>query len=56
MSVRFISFLENGRRQPTLTVVVALSRGLGISLTEFAEDIEETWLAAKDVRVVDSDV
>lgn len=30
MSVRFISFLETNLPQPTLTVIPALSRGLGI--------------------------
>ena len=49
VSVRFISFLETKRRQPTLTIIAALSQGLGITLAEFAGEIEATWLAAKDV-------
>lgn len=39
VSVRFISFLETNRRQPTLTILAALSRGLSITLAEFASDI-----------------
>ena len=44
VSVRTISFLENSQRQPTLTIIAALSRGLGISISEFAADIEATRL------------
>ena len=53
VSVRFISFLENRRRQPTLTIIAALSRGLGITLAEFAGDIEAEVQAVKDVPTVD---
>ena len=48
VSTRHISFLETQRRQPTLTIIAALSHGLGITLAELAGDIEATWLAAKD--------
>lgn len=53
VSVRFVSFLETKRRLPTLTIIAALSRGLGISLAEFAGDIEAELAAAKDVPKAD---
>ncbi|MBC7736832.1 MAG: helix-turn-helix transcriptional regulator [Candidatus Saccharibacteria bacterium] len=53
VSVRFISFLETRRRQPTLTVIAAISRGLGITMAEFAADIEATVAMAKGVRAPD---
>lgn len=40
LSARHISFLETGKRQPSLAVLHSLSLGLGISLTQFAETIE----------------
>ena len=40
LSARHISFLETGKRQPSLTVLAALSRGLGMSLAQFAEVID----------------
>lgn len=40
LSARHVSFLETGKRQPSLTVLHALSQGLGMSLTQFAEVIE----------------
>jgi transcriptional regulator with XRE-family HTH domain len=49
VSVRFISFLETNRRQPTLSAMAALSRGLGVTLAEFAGDIEAELMAAKNV-------
>ncbi len=54
VSVRFVSFLETNRRQPTLTIIAALSRGLGITMAEFAGDIEAEWQAAKDVPKADA--
>lgn len=42
-SVRFISFLETGRRQPSLSALAALSQGLGISITELVEDLERRY-------------
>ena len=32
-----------------VTIIAALSQGLGITLAEFAGEIEATWLAARDV-------
>lgn len=40
LSARHISFLETGKRQPSLAVLHALTLGLGMSLTQFAEAIE----------------
>ena len=40
VSARFISFLENGRRQPTLSALAALSGGLGISMHELVGEVE----------------
>ena len=33
VSVRFISFLETGRRQPSLSALAAVSKGLGLSMS-----------------------
>lgn len=33
VSVRFISFLETGKRQPSLSALAAISAGLGISMS-----------------------
>ncbi|WP_366942708.1 helix-turn-helix transcriptional regulator [uncultured Roseobacter sp.] len=40
LSMSYISFLETCRRQPTLTVMDAICRELGVSLTEFVNDVE----------------
>ena len=47
ISTRHISFLETGRRQPTLSVMVALCGGLGVPLAEFAGEVESAWLATR---------
>jgi transcriptional regulator with XRE-family HTH domain len=36
----FISLIEVGRKQPTISVLYALARGLDLSLAEFADRIE----------------
>jgi transcriptional regulator with XRE-family HTH domain len=36
----FISLIEVGRKQPTVSVLYALARGLGLSFGEFADRIE----------------
>ena len=43
LSTRFVSFLENRHRQPTLTVVMALSEGLGLTLQEFVGQVEARY-------------
>lgn len=40
LSMSYISFLETCRRQPTLTVMDAICRQLGVSLTEFVAEVE----------------
>jgi transcriptional regulator with XRE-family HTH domain len=42
VSVRFISFLETGRRQPSLSALSAVSAGLGLSLSELIAAVERT--------------
>lgn len=42
-SVRFISFLETGRRQPSLSAIAALSDGLGVTMTELIADAERRY-------------
>lgn len=46
VSVRHVSFLETQRRQPTLTIIAALSHGLGLTLAEFAGEVEAAWRGA----------
>ncbi len=43
VSARFISFLENGRRQPSLSAIAALSDGVGASMSEFIGAVEERY-------------
>lgn len=45
ISARHVSFLETGRRQPTLTALAALSTGVGVSMAEMVQDIEDRYLA-----------
>lgn len=40
VSVRFISFLETRQRQPSLSALAALSRGLGVSMSEMLARVE----------------
>lgn len=40
LSMSYISFLETRNRQPTLTVMDALARELGLSLTEFVAEMD----------------
>lgn len=41
VSARFISFLETGKRQPSLSALAAISAGLGVSMTVMMADLEE---------------
>lgn len=45
ISARHISFLETGRRQPTLTILKALSDGLGTSMGDLVASVEERYRA-----------
>lgn len=40
MSVRFISFLETGKRQPSLSAIAAVSAGLGVSMSVLVIAVE----------------
>ncbi|WP_372572633.1 helix-turn-helix domain-containing protein [Ruegeria jejuensis] len=46
LSMSYISFLETCRRQPTLTVMDAICRELGMSLAEFIVEVERQVSAA----------
>lgn len=41
VSPRFISFLETGRRQPSLSALAAISKGLGLPLSSLISAIEK---------------
>ncbi|RNF33975.1 helix-turn-helix domain-containing protein [Paracoccus methylarcula] len=41
VSVRFISFLETGKRQPSLSALAAVSEGLGIPMSKLIVALEE---------------
>ena len=49
VSTRHISFMETGKRQPTLSVLVALCDGLGVTLTAFSAEMEARLLAGGDL-------
>ncbi len=40
VSARFISFLETGRRQPSLSALHALSKGLDIRMLDLVTEVE----------------
>lgn len=40
VSVRFISLLETGKRQPSLSAVAAVSAGLGIPMSSLIKAVE----------------
>lgn len=41
VSARFISFLETGRRQPSLSAMAAICMGLGFRLSALTSAVEE---------------
>lgn len=45
VSVRFISFLETGKRQPSLSAIAAVSAGLGISMSSLVVAVEDRLTA-----------
>lgn len=45
ISVRHVSYLETGDRQPTLTVLLAVSEGLEIGSTELVDDVVRAYRA-----------
>lgn len=50
VSARFISFLETGRRQPSLSALAALSTGIGTSMTDLVAELEERYREAMPDR------
>jgi transcriptional regulator with XRE-family HTH domain len=40
VSARFISLLETGKRQPSLSALAAVSRGLGVSISTLMSAVE----------------
>ena len=40
VSVRFISFLETGKRQPSLSAIAAVSAGLGVAMSALVTAVE----------------
>jgi transcriptional regulator with XRE-family HTH domain len=44
-SVRFISLLETGRRQPSLSAIAALSEGLGLHMMDVIAEVEARYRA-----------
>lgn len=51
VSVRFVSFLETGRRQPSLSALAAVSAGLGMDMSALVMAVEDRWLT--DIRRAD---
>lgn len=47
VSARFISFLETGRRQPSLSALAAISKGLGLPLSTLAAAVEKRLEASE---------
>lgn len=56
VSARFISFLETGRRQPSLSALLALSEGLGIRMRDLLEEVERHYTVSDLRGSSDSDV
>ena len=47
ISARFVSFLETGRRQPSLSALAAVSKGLGLPLSTLAAAVEKRLQASQ---------
>jgi transcriptional regulator with XRE-family HTH domain len=43
VSARFISFLETARRQPSLSAIHALSKGLGVQMPDLISEAERIY-------------
>lgn len=41
ISTRHVSYLENGARQPTLTILHALCIGLGVPMSDFVRRVDD---------------
>lgn len=44
VSARFISFLETGRRQPSLSALASVAKGLGLSLSALTAKVEKRFM------------
>ena len=44
----YISLMEVGRKQPTISVLLMVARGLGLSLAEFTDRVERRYV--KELR------
>ena len=40
IAMRYVSLLETGKRQPTLSTLASISKSLNITLSEFVTEIE----------------
>lgn len=45
VSARFVSFLETRRRQPSISAVAALSAGLGTSMAQLINEVENLYMS-----------
>lgn len=43
LSVRAVSFFETGKRQPTLSALAAISKGLGVDMVELMREIDHLY-------------
>ena len=43
LSVRAISFFETGKRQPTLSALAAICRGLGLDMVDLISEIDRNY-------------
>lgn len=40
LSVRAVSFFETGKRQPTLSALAAISKGLGVAMGDLVSEVD----------------
>lgn len=52
VSVRFISFLETGKRQPSLNAIAAVSAGLGMSMSSLVTSVEDRMTEDTKTRMM----
>lgn len=52
VSVRFISLLETGKRQPSLSALAAVSAGLGMTMSALLEPVEQRLWGISQQREV----
>lgn len=45
VSARFVSFLETRQRQPSISAVAALSAGLGTSMAQLINEVENLYMS-----------